>query len=89
MRDREISATEFKAKCLGLLDQVAAGASLIVTKHGRPVARLTRIAERRRPLMGGMAGTSQEVGDIVHFDSAELWESARESVRESQRESGR
>ncbi|HXP87328.1 MAG TPA: type II toxin-antitoxin system prevent-host-death family antitoxin [Bryobacteraceae bacterium] len=85
MRDREISATEFKAKCLGLLDQVAAGASLIVTKHGRPVARLTRIAERRKPLMGGMAGTSGEVGDIVHFDGTELWESERQTGRESRR----
>jgi prevent-host-death family protein len=81
MRDREISATEFKAKCLGLLDQVAAGASLIITKRGKAVARLTRVAVRRKPLMGGMAGTSQEVGDIVHFDSTGLWGCGRESGR--------
>ena len=75
VRDREISATEFKAKCLGLLDEVAAGASLVITKRGKPVARVTRSVERRRPLMGGMAGTAEEVGDIVHFDTSALWES--------------
>ncbi len=37
-----ISATEFKAKCLDLLDQVSRGDldELEVTKHGRVVARL-------------------------------------------------
>ncbi len=41
MAERAITATQFKAKCLGLLDEVAAtGNDLIVTKHGRPVARV-------------------------------------------------
>ena len=40
-REREISATQFKARCLRLLDEVAeTGEALIVTKHGRPVARV-------------------------------------------------
>ena len=35
----EISASEFKAKCLALLDRVAAtGETLVVTKRGKPVA---------------------------------------------------
>ena len=38
---REITATQFKAHCLRLLDEVAeTGESLVITKHGRPVARL-------------------------------------------------
>lgn len=38
---REITATQFKAHCLRLLDEVAeTGEGLIVTKHGRPVARV-------------------------------------------------
>jgi prevent-host-death family protein len=77
MREKEISATEFKAKCLAILDEVATGTSVVVTKRGKPVARVTRATERRRPLMGGMAGTAEEVGDIVHFDSSELWEAVR------------
>ena len=38
---REVSASEFKAKCLGLLDEVAEkGETIVVTKRGRPVARV-------------------------------------------------
>lgn len=38
---KEITATQFKAKCLRLLDQVAeTGETLVITKHGRPVARV-------------------------------------------------
>ena len=77
MKDLEVSATEFKAKCLGFLDLVAEGASFVITKRGKPVARITRVVKRTRSLMGGMAGTAQEVGDIVHFDSSELWEALR------------
>jgi prevent-host-death family protein len=40
-RERSVPAGEFKAKCLRLLDEVAAtGQALIVTKHGKPVARI-------------------------------------------------
>jgi prevent-host-death family protein len=39
----EIAASEFKAKCLGLMDQLAARKlnRIVVTKRGRPVAVLT------------------------------------------------
>jgi len=38
---REIAAGRFKAQCLALLDEVAAGGEeLVVTKRGRPVARV-------------------------------------------------
>ena len=38
---REVSASAFKAKCLGLLDEVAEkGETIVVTKRGRPVARV-------------------------------------------------
>lgn len=36
-----ITATEFKAKCLALIDEVQEkGGELLISKHGRPVARL-------------------------------------------------
>lgn len=39
--ERTISATQFKAGCLALLDDVAeSGQILVITKHGRPVARV-------------------------------------------------
>ena len=38
---RQIAAGEFKAKCLGLIDQVnATGQELIITKRGKPAAKL-------------------------------------------------
>lgn len=39
--ERTIAASRFKAQCLALLDEVAeSGQPIIVTKHGKPVARL-------------------------------------------------
>ncbi len=44
MSEREVNASTFKAECLGLLDEVAAtGRALVVTKRGRPVARVVAI----------------------------------------------
>jgi prevent-host-death family protein len=37
---RQVTATEAKAKILRLLDDVAAGEEIEITRHGRPVARL-------------------------------------------------
>jgi len=71
--ERQVSVTEFKAKCLGLFDEVASGSTIIVTKRGKPVARVTRAAKSRRPLMGGLQGTAEEVGDIVHSDTTKMW----------------
>jgi prevent-host-death family protein len=43
---REIPASEFKARCLALLDEVAmSGEAIVVTKRGRPVARLEPLSE--------------------------------------------
>ncbi len=41
MEELKISASQFKARCLALLDEVAAtGRPIVVTKRGRPVARV-------------------------------------------------
>lgn len=46
MSERVITASAFKATCLGLLDEVAAtGETIVVTKRGRPVARLGPMEE--------------------------------------------
>lgn len=46
MAERTISASVFKAKCLGLLDEVQqTGEAIVVTKRGRAVARLTPVEE--------------------------------------------
>jgi prevent-host-death family protein len=57
-----ISASEFKAKCLDILDQLSARklTQVTITKHGRPVAILTppdRADEAVRQLYGFMEGS--------------------------------
>jgi len=75
MMEREITAPEFKAKCLSLLDEVArTGESLVVTKRGKPVARVSKTTRKYPPLKGSMAGRGKEVGDIVYFDTTSNWE---------------
>ncbi|MFN0155123.1 MAG: type II toxin-antitoxin system Phd/YefM family antitoxin [Gaiella sp.] len=52
--ERTISATQFKARCLALLDEVAeTGQSIVVTKHGKPVARVAA-AQPPRSLQGSV-----------------------------------
>ena len=42
-------ASEFKAKCLKLMDEVVeSGGEILITKHGRPVAKLTAFRERAK-----------------------------------------
>ena len=44
--EQEVNVSTFKAKCLGLLDEVAeTGRPLIVTKRGRPVARVVAVED--------------------------------------------
>ena len=62
---KTIGAGEFKAKCLKLLDEVAETREpLIVTKHGKPVAKVVPIPERKT-LFGALKGTVLWEGDII------------------------
>jgi prevent-host-death family protein len=71
-----IPAGQFKAKCLKLLDQVAATReSLIVTKHGKPVAQLVPIAGQN-DFVGSMRGSVLRMGDIVSPLDVE-WEATK------------
>ncbi|MBY0506852.1 MAG: type II toxin-antitoxin system prevent-host-death family antitoxin [Bryobacteraceae bacterium] len=72
----EISATEFKAKCLQLLDQVAnLQTCVVVTKRGKPVARVVPLEQMpRKPLRGSGVGRETILGDLLDFDTATDWE---------------
>lgn len=63
----DISISEFKAKCLGLIDQVhKTRQPLRITRHGRPVAEVIPAGpDRKRNFVGNMVGTGKVVGDIV------------------------
>ena len=62
-----INAAEFKAKCLKLIDEVAATHEpLVITKRGKPVAKLVPIEnEVPASMFGYMKGTVTILGDIV------------------------
>lgn len=70
----DISAAEFKAKCLKLLDEVAAtGEPLVITKRGKPVARLLPVVGgRSESLFGYMKGSVAFHGDVV-ASTGETW----------------
>jgi prevent-host-death family protein len=52
--ERTISASRFKAQCLALLDEVAAsGETIVITKRGKPVARVSPL-EPPKSLIGSV-----------------------------------
>ena len=79
---RTIKASEFKARCLKLMDEVADnGAEIVITKNGRPVSRL--IPYRRKPdtLFGIDRGKLEIHGDLDEpLDVA--WEAEAGRVQE-------
>ena len=66
MKTKTMAAGAFKAKCLKVMDQVQAKReSVIITKRGKPVAKLVPIDEADDPIFGFMKGKGQITGDIV------------------------
>jgi len=60
----KISATEFKAKCLSILDKVeSSGESVTITKRGRVVAQLTAANTRERPWLQLRGTVTKWTGD--------------------------
>ncbi len=74
---KTIKASEFKAKCLALMDEVAeTGKSLVITKNGKPVAQLGPVVSRPSTLAGAHAGKTHILGDIIAPIDVD-WEAAR------------
>lgn len=71
-----MTATEVKATILALLDEVAAGSEVQITKHGRIVARLVPASgpPAVRGALAGMARSTTTDEDL--FSTGEAWESA-------------
>lgn len=73
---RTIPAGQFKARCLKLLDEVAeTGETIVVTKRGKPVARLEAIEEP--PSLKGSVIYLVE-NDEELFSTGEVWDMERE-----------
>jgi prevent-host-death family protein len=66
MDNRYVAAADFKANCLRLMDEVARELRpIIITKRGKPIAKLVPVEQEPIDLFGYMAGTAKICGDIV------------------------
>ena len=75
---KTIQAGKFKAQCLALLDQVAqTNETLVITKHGKPVAKLLPFDTGKEGPETPLKGLATFVGDIISPIDDE-WEAARE-----------
>ncbi|PYQ41772.1 MAG: type II toxin-antitoxin system prevent-host-death family antitoxin [Acidobacteria bacterium] len=66
MKTKTIPAGTFKAQCLAIMDEVQAKRqSVVITKRGRPVAKLVPVEEKKDQIFGFLKGKGKVVGDVV------------------------
>ena len=64
MTMRQMAAAKFKEQCLALLDEVGQE-GIVITKRGKPVAKLIPIGADSAGLIGTLAGKLKIKGDIL------------------------
>jgi len=77
---KTLSASEFKAKCLAILDEVKrTGEGITILKRGRPVAQLLPVVPREKGFpQQQLKGTAEILGDIVApVLPPDAWEAVR------------
>jgi prevent-host-death family protein len=65
---KEIAVSEFKAKCLGIIEEVRKTRRPVrLTRFGKPVAEVVPASPEKpvRRRLGTMVGTAEILGDIV------------------------
>ena len=74
-KDLQIGATEFKATCVELIDEVLFRKRelVVITKRGKPFAKLVRIDEKAAPFYGCMKGLATAHDDLTAPTGA-AWE---------------
>ena len=64
MATRTVKAADFKQTCLALMDEVASGGqTIVITKRGKPVAKLVPAVEARPPALGCLKNAIEIVDD--------------------------
>ena len=73
-----ISAAEFKSRCLKIMDEVnESHEEVVITKHGKPVAKLVPYSSKpAKSIFGYMEKTVKVEGDITK-PLDELWDAMR------------
>lgn len=78
---KTVKISEFKAKCLDILDRVArTGETLVITRRGRPLARVLPISPSSEgEWLGCLEGTARAIGDLIEpVVAPEDWEVVEE-----------
>jgi prevent-host-death family protein len=74
---QQIAAGEFKARCLHLLDEVQRSRKeILITKRGRPVARLVPADSRVPALLGRLKGSIEIHGSLIP-STGETWDAGK------------
>ncbi len=68
---KTVGAARFKERCLALLDNLDAE-GLVITKHGRPVARVIPYERQSASLIGSLKGKIEVLGDV--FGTGKTWD---------------
>jgi prevent-host-death family protein len=79
-----INASEFKAKCLAILDRVAdTGEPVVILKRGRPVAQLVPpISSESRYPQEELLGSVSITGDVIEpVLPADAWDALNEAEK--------
>jgi prevent-host-death family protein len=81
MGPRTMMASEFKAKCLKLMDEVSeSGEEIVITKNGKPVAKLVPHREKPESWFGRDRDKIKILGDIISPIDVE-WEAESDPDR--------
>jgi prevent-host-death family protein len=64
MTMKQVSAAKFKEQCLGLIDRVDRD-GIVITKRGKPVAKLIPLGTDSASLIGSLRGKIKIKGDIL------------------------
>jgi prevent-host-death family protein len=78
---RHVAAADFKANCLRLMDEVAQQRRpIVITKRGKPVAKLVPMEREHIDLFGRMAGSIKIRGDVVNPIEDAGWTGDEENI---------
>lgn len=70
-RMKTIAAARFKEQCLSLLDRLDPE-GIVITKHGKPVAKLIPVEVESADLIGSLRGKLEIKGDV--FSTGIRWD---------------
>lgn len=74
VHSKKIAAGKFKATCLGLLDEVqTSGQEIIVTKYGKPVAKVVPVDAKNTERWKKLRGSVTYNDDIVKPLGKDVW----------------